>query len=122
MAARTRRGAPSSEANRENGRGGEGPSRKTIETIKDATGGHNLAAAARAGHQIPLGGHERILKALNILHCMRLAIVAGASEEDIMVMLQECSNDVNETTSRLIDSERLASPFRSSALSNDPQD
>ena len=35
---------------------------------------------------------------------MRLAIVAGASEEDIMVMLQECSNDVNETTSRLIDS------------------
>ena len=48
MAARTRRGAPSSEVTRENGRGGEGPSRKTIETIKDATGGPRLAAAANA--------------------------------------------------------------------------
>ncbi len=45
---------------------------------------------------------------------MHLVIVAGASEEDIMVMLQECSNDVNETTSRLIDSKQSASPFRSS--------
>ncbi|CAK0752488.1 hypothetical protein CVIRNUC_002150 [Coccomyxa viridis] len=64
MAARSRRGAAgSAEVHRENGKG-EGPSRKTIETIKDAT---------------------------------------GASEEDIMVMLQECNNDVNETTSRLID-------------------
>ena len=44
-------------------------------------------------------------KSAQISHCMRLDIVAGASEEDIMVMLQECSNDVNETTSRLIDSE-----------------
>ena len=47
---------------------------------------------------------------------MCLAIVAGASEEDIMVMLQECSNDVNETTSRLIDSKQLASPSGSSAF------
>lgn len=44
---------------------------------------------------------------------MHLVIVAGASEEDIMVMLQECNNDVNETTSRLIDSKQSASPFRS---------
>ncbi|EIE24123.1 hypothetical protein COCSUDRAFT_65755 [Coccomyxa subellipsoidea C-169] len=64
MAARSRRGAGSSaETHKENGKG-EGLNRKTIETIKDAT---------------------------------------GASEEDIMVMLLECNNDVNETTSRLID-------------------
>ncbi|KAK9906517.1 hypothetical protein WJX75_003232 [Coccomyxa subellipsoidea] len=64
MAARSRRGAGSSaETQKENGKG-DGLNRKTIETIKDAT---------------------------------------GASEEDIMVMLLECNNDVNETTSRLID-------------------
>ena len=28
-----------------------------------------------------------------------------------MVMLQECNNDVNETTSRLIDSKSSMSPF-----------
>ncbi|CAL8462329.1 g1862 [Coccomyxa elongata] len=64
MAARSRRGAGSSaETQKENGKG-ESLNRKTIETIKDAT---------------------------------------GASEEDIMVMLLECNNDINETTSRLID-------------------
>ena len=44
MAARSRRGAAgSAEVHRENGKG-EGPSRKTIETIKDATGQQHLAA------------------------------------------------------------------------------
>ena len=48
--------------------------------------------------------------------------VAGASEEDIMVMLQECSNDVNETTSRLIDSEWPALPICSPTLIRRPRD
>ena len=54
MATRTRRGAASSEVSRENGRGGEGPSRKTIETIKDATGGQSPAAAVHAGSLMSL--------------------------------------------------------------------
>ena len=39
-----------------------------------------------------------------------------------MVMLQECSNDVNETTSRLIDSKQPASPFCLPALISRPRD
>ena len=51
-----------------------------------------------------------MLAVLERSDCMHVAIAAGASEEDIMVMLQECNNDVNETTSRLIDSRPSAPP------------
>jgi hypothetical protein len=114
MAARSRRGAASSaEVHRENGRG-EGPSRKTIETIKDATGQPCLGALPSlqlSMQSVRIVRRDCIMLAvLERPDCMHVAIAAGASEEDIMVMLQECNNDVNETTSRLIDSKPSAPP------------
>jgi hypothetical protein len=45
-----------------------------------------------------------------------LALPAGASEEEIMFTLAECNNDVNETTSRLIDSKNRTFSCTANAL------
>ena len=110
MAARSRRGAGSSaETQKENGKG-DSLNRKTIETIKDATGQHRQ----HQGHG-SLHGSCCIINTYtfhSFVGCEPVSsllqgafLYAGASEEDIMVMLLECNNDINETTSRLIDSE-----------------
>jgi hypothetical protein len=101
------------ESQKQNGKG-EALSRKTIENIKDATGHLSwslsfdgpLLSGIFVAYRLPLlpesspGSHAAIAE---------LGCTAGASEEEIMFTLAECNNDVNETTSRLIDSESMQS-------------